>query len=222
MAKILIKYPTKKRPLKFETTLNRYVNFLSGKHEVMFAIILDNDDKGINYITYPNVNIQYFIKEPKGKIDAINYTNDKIKEFNYDILILASDDMLPIVVGYDDIIVNDFVSLNKQYKYNPYDFAIWYFDGYRKDLCTLAVMGRLYEERFGYIYHQSYKSLWADNEFTEVGIKNNRLMKLNTCVIKHDHYENTNGTIDELYILNKQYEQFDMDNFYNRKKTGFL
>ena len=51
------------------------------------------------------------------------------------------------------------------------DGVLWFFDGWRKDLNTLCIIGRKYYERFGYIYHPDYKSFWCDAEFTEVANK---------------------------------------------------
>lgn len=212
---ILIKYPTKNRPERFKSTLQRYIDFISGEHIVNISVNLDNDDTS-GYDTKDfyvgNTCVTFSRYDTKNKIEAVNVG---IK-YDFDILILASDDMIPVKRGYDDIIANDFL---KHYP-NGYG-ALWYFDGYRKDLCTLAIMDKQYYNKFGYIYHPDYKSLWCDNEYTQVGKSLGRLTFINNCIIKHDHYENSNLMPDELYIRNAKYEAEDRETFKKRQAKNF-
>ena len=188
--RILIKFPTRSRPEKFKAVLNKYIDNLSGKHDVHFVISMDRDDGSMNTVEMRSfldaiasrVSLIYHYGDSKTKIEAINA--DMAGE-NADILVLASDDMVPQVKDYDDIIASDmahyFPDLNGALNYN---------DGYhkekRQDLMTLSVLGwRLYEE-WGYIYHPAYISLYADKEQTEVCRRTGRIVDLPQCIIKHE------------------------------------
>jgi hypothetical protein len=84
-----------------------------------------------------------------GKIGAINRDMDLAPPF--DILLLASDDMIPIVKGYDRII-RDNMPLDT-------DRVLHFNDGHRTDsLNTLCILGKKYYDRFGYIYYPEYKT----------------------------------------------------------------
>ena len=80
--RIVIKYPTRGRPGQFITVLNRYIAFLSGKHEVHFVISYDGDDASMNnpamqsMIESLNANfdgrIHAYCGNSTGKIAAVN------------------------------------------------------------------------------------------------------------------------------------------------------
>ena len=188
--RILIKFPTRSRPKKFKDVLGKYIDYLSGKHDIRFVITMDKDDKSMNNAemraflddTAKRVSLIYHYGDSKTKIEAVNAD---LEGEDADILLLASDDMVPQIECYDDVIATDMM------KYFPeFDGALNYNDGLRKekrqDLMTLAVLGwRLYEE-WGYIYHPGYISLYADQEQTEVCRRTGRLVDLPQCIIKHD------------------------------------
>ena len=46
MADIVIKMATRERPDKFKKTLQKHIDYLSGKHNVRFIITMDEDDEG--------------------------------------------------------------------------------------------------------------------------------------------------------------------------------
>ena len=103
--KILYKYPTRDRILKFSKCLNRYLAFASSKnHE--FVITMDIDDSVMNCRDVKDnldsiPNLQYFYGNNKSKIEAINAN---IPTTDWDILVLISDDMIPEIEGFDNII----------------------------------------------------------------------------------------------------------------------
>jgi len=63
--------------------------------------------------------------------------------------------------GFDNIIREEF--------YKNLDQFVHFPDGFTADrLATMSIMGREYYNRFKYIYHPDYISLWCDNEAMEV------------------------------------------------------
>jgi hypothetical protein len=95
----------------------------------------------------------------KNKIDAINRDMDIFE--GWKILINTSDDMHFEIKGFDEIIRQDFKG--------NYDQVLHYSDGYQRgNLMTMSIMGSDYYNRFNYIYHPDYVSLWCDMEATEV------------------------------------------------------
>jgi hypothetical protein len=217
---ILIKFPTRNRPVKFFETLNLYYSLLKNIDLVRFVISMDVDDLTMNnedirkkLDAYSNLN--YYYSNNNSKIDAINA--DMIDQ-NFDILLLASDDMIPTVNGYDQIIIDD---MNKYFPNG--DGSLWYNDNHQKDkLNTLCIMDKQYYDRFGYIYHPSYKSFYCDNEYTLVGISSNKMIYIDNCIIKHEHPDcNHNVENDVLYKKNNSSLQQDFDNFLHRQKLNF-
>jgi hypothetical protein len=221
--KILVKYPTRERPEQFFKTLDLYIQRANSINNLVFLVTCDTDDSTMNNIAivqrlekYKDIcNLFYFFGNSTTKIEAINGDIDKI-DFNlWDILLVASEDLEP-VTNYDNIIQNDFK------KYFPdTDGVMWYNDGAQSRTMTLIFMGKKYYLRFNYIAHPSYKSLWSDNEFTEVAKYLNKYHKSNEIILSHNHPAWGKGEYDNLYIRNESYMNTDKDNFYKRKEINF-
>lgn len=216
---LLIKFPTRSRVEKFFTTLDRYYELLSGKHEVKFVITCDNDDFTMNnseiklkLAGYKNLKVEF--GDHKSKIEAINAG---LNRHEFDIVLLASDDMIPIVKGYDDVIID------KMTKTFPnFDGVLWFNDGVQQNrLNTLCILGKTYYKTFGYIYNPEYKSLWCDLEFTQVGNILNKQKYFNDVIIRHEHHSATGIGFDELYSLNEQHESADKETYIRRQAKGF-
>lgn len=181
---LLVKFPTRSRPVKFFEVLDLYHKYLKNPEKTRFAISCDTDDVTMNnpatidrVLSYKNTNI--YFSHNKSKIQAIN---SNTPSNGWDILLLASDDMIPQKEGYDEIIRD-----NMQKHHPDTDGVLWFPDGYRPDLNTLSIMGKKYYDRFGYIYHPAYFSLWCDNEFQEVAESLGKQTKIDDVIIKHCH-----------------------------------
>lgn len=217
--KILVKFPTRSRPDKFFNTLNKYYKFLDDLDNVKFIVSLDTDDLTMNnaetrikLTSYKNLS--YYFSENKSKVDAINAN---LEDLDFDILLLASDDMIPIIYGYDKIIRN-IMMLN----FPDTDGVIWFNDGVQgMNLNTLSIMGIKYYKRFNYIYHPAYKSLYCDNEFTEVSSKLGNVVYCDTPIITHQHHSTNLTPLDNLYLSNEMYKDVDYLTWIDRKNNNY-
>jgi hypothetical protein len=215
---LLIKFPTRGRPDKFFSVLDKYRD-LSRSKNVRFIVTCDLDDASMNneevrkrFETYDNV--QVFYGNSKTKIQAINADMDG-QEF--DICLLASDDMIPERVGYD-------VEIIRQMRLNHPDLdgVIWFSDGYqRKNLNTLTIVGKRYYDRFGYLYHPDYVSFYCDNEFMQVAFMLGKQTYVDDVIIRHQHPDNTREGIDMTYASNNQHVMRDHLVFNNRAQKLF-
>lgn len=214
---LIIKFPTRERPDKFFDTLELYRDYLSNKHRVDFIVSCDSDDATMNnpsiinrFNSYHNVSVKY--GNSKGKVEAINADLDEI---NFDILLLASDDMRPKVRGYDDVICGHM----NQY-YPDLDGVLHYNDGRAyKTLNTLCILGRKYYDRFGYIYHPDYTSLWCDNEFQLVSEGLGKATYIDQVIIHHAWTSYVGR--DDLMEHNESYKFHDKAIFEKRQAAGF-
>lgn len=216
--KILVKFPTRGRKEKFFSTLNKYYELLDDINSTQFQITIDEDDITMNnqevleqLSSYKN--LKFDLGRSENKIHAINRD---ITVDGWDIILIASDDMIPKVKGYDTIIRNKMVEL-----YPNTDGILWFHDGNRKDLNTLSIFGREYYKRFGYVYHPEYKSFWCDNEFTQVGNILKKQTFIDQVIIHHEHPDWGFGRRDDLYISNVKNDNHDRNVFINRSKINF-
>lgn len=217
--KLLIKFPTRGRVKKFFNTLDSYYKLLSGKNNVRFLIACDIDDLTMNndivknkFKSYTNLEVIY--SNNKTKVEAINAD---VSQQDFQIVLLASDDMIPIVANYDSIIIKNMCDY-----FSDFDGVLWFNDGTQQDrLNTLCILGKTYYNRFNYIYNPEYKSLWCDMEFTLVGNILGKQRYFDNVIIKHEHHSITNEKIDNIYIKNEIYETEDKQTFIKRQYDKF-
>ena len=214
--KILFKYATRSRPAWFRETVQTYLSMLSGLHDCDFVITCDNDDKTMNNrrmkLFMERHHLEYNFGNHSSKIEAINAD---MEGRDFDLLIVVSDDMVPVTQRYDDIIVGHLE------KYFPdLDGALHYNDGSHcgERVISLSVMGKRLYDRFGYIYWHEYQSLWCDNEFTEIVRQLNKVKYIPDTVIKH--YWMKKGR-DVLYDRNEILYKTDQAVFDKRNALGF-
>jgi len=220
--KLLIKFPSRGRPGKFMRVFNMYKNMLSGKRDVSFLLSFDEDDVTMNNngmknwlkTLGPNAHIHF--GNSSTKIEACNADLDKAPDF--DIILLASDDMIPVQEGYDDIICSDME------KYFPdTDGVLWYSDGLvGSKLNTLSIMGKKYFDRFGYMYNPEYKSVFCDNEFMEVSLILGKCKYSEKVLIEHQWLAKTPPN-DPLHIKNDTVSNYKRDSlvFLKRRAENF-
>ena len=215
--KILVKFPSRERPKQFLKVLKMLDDKASDKNNINYLITLDSNDpsmQGIEHdINVNNVTISY--GKSDSKIHACN--RDMEQNTGWDIVILVSNDMEPQIDGWDEILRQSML------KYYPdTDGALWFNDGYQPRTCTLTVFGKKYYDRFGWLYHPDYHSLFCDNEQTEVGLASGKLKYLELVLFKHEHFANNPRVKrDALYDRNEALFNLDKVTYERRKAQGF-
>lgn len=222
--KLLFKFPTRTRPEKFFSCIDRVYDKLNNREDYLIAVTADKDDptmfnksvltqiKNRIKLGY-KINIQFGLS--KHKIHAVNRDMEIYKD--WDVAIVLSDDMDCSVKGFDDIIRANFKKL-----YPDFDGCLHFDDGYTKDqLCTMIIIGRKYYQRFNYFYHPSYSSLCSDREYTEVAKKNKKIFYFPQILFVHNHPANIGGYVDNLLKYNDSFFNQDCENYNKRKKNNF-
>lgn len=226
--KILFKYASRSRNNKFFIGLENILKNLGDLNNFCILVSLDVDDVTMNNPEAINRLTEYVQKYPdkiiikfghsKNKIDAINRDVNEIKEkFNFDILVNFSDDMEFIEHSFDEIIRNKFLTF-----YPDTDGNIYFNDGFTFDrISTMSIIGRKYYDKFNYIYHPSYHSLWCDNEYTELAKMNQKLLYFQERIFNHNHPANVGGFLDEQLIKTESFSDIDRQNYEKRLHNNF-
>ena len=218
--KLLIKFPTRGRREQFL----RILNILKEKivlDTTKILVTIDSDDVLMNtldmYAMFNRDGILYTTGKSKSKVDACN-RDLKTYYKDFDIILLMSDDMLPMMKGFDLFIVEYFDMF-----FSDTDGCLHFNDGYTQDrLQTMVIFGRKYYERFGYLYHPDYISLWCDNEQMEVAMKLGKYRYNENVLFKHEHYANNpNVKLDNRYRQTEQWYHVDLKTYQRRKEIGF-
>ena len=217
--KLLIKFPTRSRRKQFFETFNKYQEYIT-ESTTRFLISIDEDDLDMNNdevlaILESYDNVSFVIGQSNSKIHAINRDIDTLED--WDIILLASDDMIPQVKGFDKIITT-LMGTN----YSDTDGILFFNDGFKgQELNTLCILGKKYYERFNYIYYPEYKSTWCDNEFMMVGNILKRQKYFPMVIIKHEHPDWGYGEHDIIHRKNHSDLSFDMNLFKDRQSKNF-
>ena len=215
--RILLKLPTRSRPTRFLDTLKKYVEFANHPEQMGIAISCDVDDPSMQFNFSDKLTrfewSRVFYGNNKTKIEACNANMSEV-DYDWDIVMLISDDMIPQVRGYDDIVRS----------YIDRDKILWLSDGYQNNICTLSIMGRNIYESFGYIYAPQYKSFFCDDEFSDLckTTLKDKCIRVDNCVIKHKHpVTGFPETYDSLYVKNSVYYIQDLKTYLQRKKYEY-
>lgn len=210
--KILFKYTSRSRPELFKRGMDSIINnCISESYQILVSI--DEDDESMFGMEeqYKNNNKVVFCKGVnKNKIYAINRDLDKITD--WDILVNMSDDMLFIEKGFDAFIRGGFDNL---------DQCLHFPDGNRNDLITMSILGRQYFERFGYIYHPDYISLYCDNEQMDVAKLLGCYKYINKNIFHHLHPAYGKAEYDMQYNHTESFSNADHITYFRRRANNF-
>lgn len=219
--RILLKCPTRTRPEKVVSTLGTYVRLANQPKQLGIAVSCDVDDESMR-ITTDLTRIlnqcawgRIFYGTNRTKIEACNANMEEI-DFPWDIVVLVSDDMIPQIRGYDDVIRNHMMA-----QFPNTDGILWFNDGTQGDkLNTLTIFGRKMYESFGYLYNPEYKSLFCDTELTDQ-CRTTHAQKTSYIpyvIIRHEHPgAGYVRNMDGLYQRNQTYWNEDMYTYIRRK-----
>lgn len=219
--KILFKYATRSRRTNFLRGIDSIVNNLSNKEDYHILISVDVDDKTMFPLPQLNCNHTYIVGESENKIHAINRD---VNEFNYnwDILVCMSDDMVFVEKGFDDVIRHNMYADLDDLQDDDRDRVLHFPDGNRSDLCTMSIIGSDYYDRDKYIYNPEYKSLFCDDEAQQVAKQRGCYKFVDRVIFNHLHPAYGKAHFDEQYqrteaIGNSQ----DRATFIRRQANGF-
>jgi len=183
---------------------------------------MDEDDEAMTHEVcqkaksiFPNTLI--FKNKPGGKIKACNANLEAIDE-RVNMIVLASDDMIPQFFGWDETLIGE---MEKHYP--DYDGVLFHNEGYLKRVLNcMVIVGITYFKRFNYLYHPDYISLFCDNEFMEVADQLGKQTYFEEVVFKHQHYaRNSSIKMDELMKHNESFYKHDSITYNKRKSQGF-
>jgi len=226
---ILCKWPSRSRGPsakgdgpKFLDTLKPWVSSATDLEQIHFLFSFDTDDRTMDGIDeqLDALGIQYtmIVGNSTSKIHAINRDINELR-IAWDILLVLSDDMHCKVQGWDKLIRDDM-----DLYYPDGDGCLWRYDCHQRAICTMPLMGRTWYERFGYVYHPSYTSVFADDEQTAVAQAEGKMMFFPEPICEHVHPANVGPKVnDRLYQKNETTAIWNKDQatYHRRKALGF-
>lgn len=213
--KLLYKFASRSRPKKFFDCLDN-IQSLARHDDYLILCSLDKDDESMNtpevikkLSTYKKVMPIWGLST--SKISAINRDIDLIPS-DWDILLNHSDDMVFIKEGFDLDVIEAFQN---------FDGLVHFPDQKAKEmLITYAMMSKGYYERYGYIYHPAFESVYCDNYQQHVSKMTNSYKYVDKQILIHAHHAWGFGEADDLLrkTENPVTYQKDKETFIRLKK----
>jgi glycosyltransferase involved in cell wall biosynthesis len=217
--RLLVRMPTRNRPEQAVWVLEKYRRMAGTS--IQIEVVVDEDDQTMQRAEVLQrlaaLDCTITVGKHRSKVEACN--GGRVSE--WDILMLASDDMVPLQDGYARRVIEE---MGK--KWPHLDGALCFNDGHQRPdgsgvpLCTLPIFGRRLYEQFGYVYDPAYKSLFVDREQTDLLCEMNRIIYVDEQLIEHRHHIWGRADKDELYVRNDLLENEDRITYEKRKKTN--
>lgn len=215
---ILLNFASRSRPDKFFKTIDNIIKNVSDLNSIKIVATIDDDDRAMNTadclnkldVLSKSINFEVCWGKSLNKIDAINRG---VPKDGWDILVNVSDDMEFIKYGFDEVLRNEFNG--------NFDLCLHYPDGNTKEIITMSILGKHYYDRFNYVYHPDYVSLWADNEQTEVAKILGKYRYCDVQIFSHNHPAFGKAPTDQQYIHTESYYYIDKDTYDVRKFNKF-
>lgn len=212
---ILLKLPTRSRQVKMLEAYDAAMRVALNPQAIFPLFAIDDDDRAsLRAWAKLGLPMETLAKGPRAtKVEAVNrgIANDRRP---WDIVVVISDDMMCQRAGWDRHVAQAFQD-------GDLDRCAHFPDGHQTELCTLPVMGRAYFERFGYVYHPDYLSLWCDNEQTDVALRDGKMFRSDLVLFRHDHPAWGTGRWDPLYRHNEAKNAIDKATYERRKALNF-
>ncbi len=220
--KIVFKYTTRSRRSNFLRGIDSIINNLSDKVNYHIFTTIDTDDDKMRPLPEIIGNHTYIAGVSKSKVDAINRDMDYINSnYDWDLLINMSDDVVFTEKGFDNIIREQFNTENFVIGFNYLDRILHFPDGNRSDLLTVSIIGREYYNRDNYIYNPEYKSLFCDNEAMEVAKMRGCYKFVDKVIFNHLHPAYGKGNLDQQYQHTESFFYEDQIVYNKRKANNF-
>lgn len=223
--KILFKYPCRGREKLFFESLDSLVENIADKNNYHISLTLDKDDQILNQIhvldkilSYENTSIAWGTSQSK-----IHAVNRSIPDYPFDIIVNWSNDMFATFYGFDEI-----------FRQNIWEAFGEEMDGLahfpepdaKAALNVLYVATKKYYDRFGYIYHPDYFSLFADNESMEVAQALGRYRYFDIYGLfthRNPAYSQHNADKDEMFLAQQEIGwTLDRETYNFRKQNNFF
>lgn len=192
--RLLVNISVQKNFDLFFKTLDQYYALLSGKNHVHFLITCSNNN-------CVQSSVQTQLKKYRDLDFSFDCSNSWVSVFNreinkyqgFDFLLIVDENTAPQIKGYDDIIVQ---TMKKSFA--DTDGVLCISDDSIDNLLNkYAVMGKKYYQRFGYVYHPHYTSVFAQNELFDVAQALGKLQDIHKKLFKKNDIDQSCNKRDE-------------------------
>lgn len=187
--RISLIHPSRKRVARAEEALREWTSKRSHLHDIEYILSIDADDDDLD--SYRALaarhSVQLVVAPNRTMVEAVNRG---ASASDGDLLIVVSDDF-GCPEGWDRALAD--IAGDQR------DVAILVADGFQDRLMTLPIVGRDFYERLGYVYHPAYRSMFGDDDLTDVARRSGVLVDSRHLLFPHRHFIAGKSDIDATY-----------------------
>lgn len=212
---------TTKRPWMVESVCKEWISKASKLGLVDFYVTYDDDTVVLPYLDdWKAMGLKVFCQNvpPFNCVKGWNLAAEKSEDES--ILIMVSDDFLP-PAAWDEKLINI-----EPINWFDDDYVVAVNDGNNSSVdrpLTIPIITRKRYQRFGYVYHPTYESLFCDTELTTVARSENRVIDAKTILFDHRHptcFKRTADIVDAVHASPERWAS-GQANYTRRSKLGF-
>lgn len=183
---ISIIHPSRQRPEKSFSTIQKWVQRCSSEVEVVVSVDIDDPLLTLYQSYYKDTNHKLIVNKNRSAVDAVNVA---AKECTGEIIVVVSDDF-----DCNQDWGKHILRTVKDRK----DWVLKANDGVQKWIITLPILDREYYNRFGYIYHPDFIHMFVDTWFTHQAEVLGKVIRTDTLWFPHLHYSIVRSKADDV------------------------
>ena len=210
-------HPSRGRPIPALEAMALWLGQASKLYPIEYILSLDHDDAYLYLDTIKQaigrVDFRVVIHQNRSLVDAVNRGAEQA---GGDVLVFVSDDFE--CPDYWDQKILEAANGRRD------PWCLFVRDGYRTDgLQCMSIMSRAYYEQDHYMYYPEYKSMYADNDYTEHAMLRGQVIHAEHLLFRHNHYVVTGVEPDETYRRENQPAWFSLGKglLEERRRKGF-
>ena len=186
--KISIIHPSRGRPVKAVEAYQEWLMKAEGDFEYILSIDQSDPTQSQYYqqCQKHNVHGSILLNPNRCIVEAVNVA---AKHSTGDLIVVMSDDF-GCPEHWDKLLIER-VKQDQQ--------VLHVFDTIQRDIVTLPIMTRSYYNRFGYVYHPQYFSMFCDNDLTECAKRTGAYTDCRDLTFEHRHWVNGKAVKDKTY-----------------------
>ena len=184
MNHVLIKIPSRERPNELREVLDAVFALKSSYGDTTVLVSADDDDTTMADFTYSHpITVMY--GERTTKVGAINRD---LGRMSWDIVLVLSDDMIPVVKNFDTIVRAEMLLASEDL-----DACLWLDDGKQTRIPTIACMGRKYWGDHGRcVYDPRFRSYCCDDAQLLLADREGKMRRVDGPFAVHHHSMHNN------------------------------
>lgn len=205
-------HPSRGRAKQAREAYNRWLERSQGDFEYILSIDTSDPTQAQYFKAFEGVQATILLNPNRSIVDAVNVA---VRQSQGEYIVVMSDDF-DCPENWD---VKIMVELH-----DPTAFGLLHVDDtIQKDVVTIPILTRALFDRLGHVYHNSYFSMFADNDLTESAKRLNAYKQAFHLVFPHNHYVNGKAKMDATYERENSKKAWDQGQraFKIRQKQNF-